>query len=284
MGVHFKPGPFVIERKVNDVGYVIRTPGHRKTNRLCHINMLKAYHARESVTLMTTAFTRTGRLDGDTEGVGAAEIVENSPKLQNSDILSNIDEKLAHLLEMEREQIKSLITEFSSIFPDTLQVAYHDVDVGQAQPVKQHPYKVNPVKRKVIREEVKCMLDNGLIEPSTSKWSSPCVLVPKPDGSHRFCTDFRRVNVVTKTYSHPIPRINNCIDRMGHTRYISKFDLLKGYWQVPLTERAKEVSVFVTPDGLYHYCVIPFGMKNPPATFQRMINGVIAGLKGGDAY
>jgi len=137
--VHGRPlqahycSPFVIERKVNDVDYVIRTTGRRKTNRLCHINMLKAYHARESVTLMTTAV-------GDTEGVAAAEIVEKGPKLQNSDILSNTDQKLAHFPEMEQEQLKSLITEFNSIFPDTpgrTQVVYHDVDVEQAQPVKQ---------------------------------------------------------------------------------------------------------------------------------------------------
>ena len=62
---------------------------------------------------------------------------------------------------------------------------------------------------------------------------------------------------------------------MGHFRYVSKFDLLKGYWQVPLTERAKEVSAFVTPDGLFQYCVMPFGMKNSPATFQWMINGLM---------
>ena len=112
------------------------------------------------------------------------------------------------------------------------------------------------------------MLDNGLIEPSTSQWSSPCVLVPKPDGS------YRRMNAMTKSDYHPIPRIDDCIDRKE----------VKGYWQVPLTERAKEVSDFATLDGLYQYLVMPFGMQNAPAIFQRMINGVIAGLDGCDAY
>ena len=128
------------------------------------------------------------------------------------------------------------------------------------------------------------MLEYRIIEPSLSQWSSPCILVPKPDGSYRSCTDFHRVNGVTKTDSFPILHIDYCIDRIGHARYVSKFDLLKGYWQVPLSERAKEISAFVTPDGLYQYLVMPFGMKNASATFQRMINTMISGLQGCDAY
>ena len=114
--------------------------------------------------------------------------------------------------------------------------------------------------------------------------SSPCILVPKPDGSYRMCTDYRKLNCVTKTDTFPIPRIDDCIDRVGNSRYVSKFDLLKGFWQVPLTERAKEVSAFVTPQGLYQYKVMPFGMKNSPATFQRLIHMVVKDIQGCDAY
>jgi len=128
------------------------------------------------------------------------------------------------------------------------------------------------------------MLQHGIVEPSESEWSSPCVLVPKADGSYRFCTDFRKVNAVTKSDSFPLPRVEDCIDSIGRSHFITKFDLLKGYWQVPLTERAREISAFATPDGLYHYTVMPFGMKNAPATFQRMINRVIGGLEGCRAY
>ena len=115
-----------------------------------------------------------------------------------------------------------MIREFSSLFldiPGRTQVVYHDVEVGQAQLIKQHSYRVNPLKLQVIHKEVEYMLRNGIIEPSNSQWSSPCVLVPKPDGSYRFCTDFRRVNAMTKIDSHPIPRIDDCIDHIGHTKY-----------------------------------------------------------------
>ena len=98
------------------------------------------------------------------------------------------------------------------------------------------------------------------------------------------CTDYRKVNSVTKTDTFPIPRIDDCIDNIGHAKYVTKFDLLKGFWQIPLTDRAKEISAFVTPDGLYQYKVMPFGMKNSPATFQRLVNSLIFGLDGCKAY
>ena len=98
------------------------------------------------------------------------------------------------------------------------------------------------------------------------------------------CTDYRKVNSVTKTDIFPIPRIDDCIDKIGHAKYVTKFDLLKGFWRIPLTGRPNEISAFVTPDGLYQYKVIPFGMKNSPATFQRLINGMTSDLDGCKAY
>ena len=92
------------------------------------------------------------------------------------------------------------------------------------------------------------------------------------------------VNSLTKTDCFPVPWISDCIDRIGKAKYVSKFDMLKGYYQIPLTERAKEILAFVTPSWLYQYNVAPFGMKNAPATFQRMINNLICDLKGCEGY
>lgn len=88
------------------------------------------------------------------------------------------------------------------------------------------------------------------------------------------------VNAVTKTDCYPLPRVDDCVDRVGSAVYISKLDLLKGYWQVPLTERATEISAFVTPDTFLNYKVMAFGMKNAPSTFQRLVNTVLAGVSG----
>ena len=201
-------------------------------------------------------------------------------KLQNSDILKDLDKKLSHLDQIQRNELKMLILEYEYLFPDipnrTDQI-YHDVDIEGSKPIKQHPYRMNPMKLQYLREEVQYLLDNDFIEPSQSDWRSPCILVPKPDGTFRMCTDYRKVNSVTKTDSFPVPRMDDCIDNIGQAKYVTKFDLLKGFWQIPLTDRAKEISAFVTPDGLYQYKVMLFGMKNPPATFQRLINMIITG-------
>ena len=79
------------------------------------------------------------------------------------------------------------------------------------------------------------------------------MLVPKNDGTYHFCTDYRKFNATTKSFSYPIPRVEDCIDRIGCAKYVSKIDFLKGYWQVPLTPKAKEISAFVTPEGFYQH-------------------------------
>jgi len=250
--------------------------------------MLKPYHSREQNSLPVQATVNcVTKIDEQNSSTQKDKGVGRSPRLKNSEVLLNLEPKLIHLPVQEQKVLRELLREFAALFPDIpgkTTVAVHDVEVGDSPPIKQHPYRVNPVKLKLIRQEVDYMLQNGIIEPSQSQWSSPCVLVPKADGTYRFCTDFRKVNSVTRTDSYPIPRVDDCIDKIGHANYVSKFDLLKGYWQVPLSRRAQELSAFVTPDGLFQYRVMPFGMKNAPATFQRMMNKVISGLDGCEVY
>jgi len=194
---------------------------------------------------------------------------------------------LDHLPVVEKDQLKQLLSEYKHLFPDIptrTNKIFHDVDIGDSLPVKQHPYRLNPVKQKYLHDEIQYLLENDFIEPSNSSWSSPCILVPKPDGTYRMCTDYRKIINLTKSDSFPLKRIDDCIDKIGKAKYITKIDLLKGFYQVPLTERAKELSAFVTPDGLFQYKVMPFGMKNAPATFERLINNVISGIIGCDAY
>ena len=105
-----------------------------------------------------------------------------------------------------------------------------------------------------------------------------------PFSSPRFCTDYRKVNAVTVPDSFPLPRMDDCIDSIGPAVFISKLDLLKGYWQVPLTERASDISAFVTPDHFLQYTVMAFGMRNAPATFQRLIQLVLGDVPHCNVY
>ena len=223
--------------------------------------MLKPYHSKDNYTTCRPVANVASVSDcppddsvnrPPDDSINPSDSVEKSMKLHNSDVRLNLDRKLNHLPEEERAIIKQIVEEFIDLFPDisgrTI-AAHHDVEVGDDYPIKQHPYQMNPIKLTAMRQEVEYILQNGIIKQSQSQWSSPCVLVPKPDGSYRFCTDFRRVNAVTKFDSYPILRVDDCIDQIGNAQYVSKLDSLKGYCQVPLTEQAKEISAFVTPDG-----------------------------------
>ena len=192
-------------------------------------------------------------------------------KPQNSSILKDLDKKLSHLDQTQRDELKMLILEYEHLFPDIPtrnDQIYHDVDIEGSKQIKQHPCRINPMTLQYLREEIQFLLDIDFIEPSQSDWSSPYILVPKPGGTFRMCTDYRKMNSVTKTNSFPVPRIDDCIDSIGQANYVTKFDLLKGFWEISLTDKAKEISAFVTPNGLYQQKVILFGMKNSQGTYS----------------
>lgn len=123
------------------------------------------------------------------------------------------------------------------------------------------------------------MLEDDIIQPSSSPWSSPVVVVRKKDGTLRFCVDYRKLNSVTKKDTYPLPRIDDSLDRLRRAKYFSSIDLRSGYWQIEVDERDREKTAFVTPDGLYEFKVLPFGLCSAPATFQRMMDTVLTGLK-----
>ncbi|KAL1246561.1 hypothetical protein QQF64_034606 [Cirrhinus molitorella] len=216
------------------------------------------------------------------DGLQNREVQVSSTRLQNSAIICNLKNYLAHLGECQDKELSELLDEFPSLFSDVpgkTTICSHDIDVGDASPIKQHPYRANPKKHDIMKSEVEYMLKYGIAVPSQSPWSSPCLLVPKPDSTYRFCTDCHKVNCITKADFFPLPRMEDFVDRVGNTKYVTKLDLLKGYWQVPLTQRASEISAFVTPDSLLQYSVLAFGMRNAPATFQRLMNTVLADVE-----
>ena len=296
-------GPYKVVKKISDTNYLVKTPDRRKETQVCHINMLKAYHEKpkpelvtlnnrlglESPTHSKDCVGQVAEKEEDTVSVSEVRLENDRQpiKLQNSQILNDLGTKLSHLPLVQRKELAEVITQYREVFPDVpskTNLIEHDVDVGDSAPIKQHPYRVSPMKKELLDKEVQYMLENDIIEESQSNWSSPCILVPKHDGGFRFCTDFRKVNDKTKSDSFPIPRIADCIDQVGNAKFVSTFDMLKGYWQVPLTQRAREISAFVTPSGLYQYKVMPFGMKNAPATFQRMVNKLVRDIDGCEGY
>ena len=199
-----------------------------------------------------------------------------------------MEQKLQHLSPGKVREMKNLLGDFPSLFgdaPATGVGAQHDILLeGGTVPVRLPPHRMGSEKRIELRRQIDELLTLGLIKPSSSPWAAPVVMVPKPDGTSRLCTDYRGLNRVTVPDSLPLPRIDDLVDDVGVASYISTLDLLSGYYQVPLTEEAKPLSAFVTPHGLYHWEVMPFGLRNSPATFQRLMNKLVAPLPGVAAY
>ena len=155
----------------------------------------------------------------------------------------------------------------------------HDIPlVAGAHPIKQRPYRHGPVQEAEIERQVRELKDQGLISEGKGAWSSPVVLVKKKDGSWRFCVDYRRLNEVTAKDAYPLPRIDESLDSLGHSKYFSTLDLTSGYWQVELKEDAKEKTAFTTRNGLYQWEVLPFGLTSAPSTFERLMETALRGL------
>lgn len=189
----------------------------------------------------------------------------------------------ARLSSHQKGQMRDVIGHRAIAFsaaPGRTDLALHHVETQGQKPIQQAPYRVPESVKAAIRAELTEMLQLGIIRPSHSPWASPVVLVPKKDGSTRFCVDYRRLNDYTVSDAYPMPRIDELLDRLAGAQYVSTLDLSKGYWQIALTKDGIERSAFITPFGLFEFLVMPFGMKNAPATFQRVVDQLLEGCQG----
>jgi len=151
-------------------------------------------------------------------------------------------------------------------------------------PIRIKGYPIPFHSQPVVKEEVEKMLDLGVIEPSNAPFSSPIVLIKKKDNSVRFCIDFRQLNKVTVFDAEPMPNMDEMFSKLAKYKYFSKLDLSKGYWQVPLSDKAKAMTAFETPGGLFHFRKLPFGLVNAPATFCRLTRKVLKDLNHSDSF
>lgn len=198
-----------------------------------------------------------------------------------SNFSSTIEVKLQNLQPEYKEPIRKLLSNNKAIFqhpedhPSTTKLITHKIDTGNNQPIKQRPYRVPYAQRQFISDEVEKMLKHDLIRPSNSSWSSPVVLAKKKDGSYRFCVE---LNTATFKDVYPIPRAEEIFDQLGASKIFSTLDLDRGFWQIPMKENDKSKTAFTTFTGLFEFNVMPFGLCNAPATFQRLMERVLHDL------
>ncbi|UYV60625.1 hypothetical protein LAZ67_1001700, partial [Cordylochernes scorpioides] len=155
----------------------------------------------------------------------------------------------------------------------------HRIETENAKPIKHKPYRVSPKERDIIKEQIQDMLQEGVIRASSSPWAFPVILVRKRDGNWRFCVDYRKLNSITVKDVYPIPRIDDVMDTLQGSRYFTAIDLRSGYWQVEIEEQDKKKTAFTTSHGLYEFNVMPFGLCNAPATFERIMDNVLKNIK-----
>lgn len=178
----------------------------------------------------------------------------------------------------QQKLLNEMVTKFQSIGDGRLGCTHlirHKILTGDALPIKQRGYQVSPAIQERFGKELKRMIDLDVIEPSFSPWSSPAVLVKKADGRDRLCVDSRKLNSVTVRDSYPLPRVNEILDRLGKSYYLSKIDLNDFFWQIPLSDDSKEKTAFCVPGhGLFQFKRLPFGLHNSAQCSQRLMGSL----------
>lgn len=181
--------------------------------------------------------------------------------------------------------LTTILQEFADLFDvgthqPTTRTTKHRIVLRDSVPINKKSYSMSPAKKRTFYEQVDEMLRAGVVEASTSAYSSPPVLISRPDKDPRFCVDYRALNDKTVGESSTLPRIQDALKTPAQAKIFSVLDLKSGYWQIPMDPASKEYTAFSTPDGAqYQFNVMPFGLKNAPSTFQKlMTNEVLVGM------
>jgi transposase InsO family protein len=212
--------------------------------------------------------------------------------LQGREKITDLPEELSAIVdriewqieEKDKRKLEELLSKYRDIFALSGEplgrtgMVTHGIETT-ASPIRQAPRRIPMHQVEMVEEEMKKMMDSGVIRPSKSPWASPVVIVKKKDGTCRFCVDFRRLNDVTVKDAYPLPRIEDSLDVLQGSSLFSTLDLASGYWQVEMKECDKEKTAFASKYGLWEFNVMPFGLCNAPATFQRLMEQVLRGLQ-----
>lgn len=208
--------------------------------------------------------------------------VESSGKV--SDLVEDIFKRFSGNLSLsQKEEYLKFLSNFQEVFSKEIvagncNLVEHSIKLRESCPIKQVPRRIPFHLRSEVDQIIEDMKCRNIIEESCSPWVSPAVMVKKKDGSLRFCVDYRKLNAVTIKDSYPLPRIDEIIDRLAGNVWFSILDLKSGYWQIRMSPEDKEKTAFSIGNGLWQFNVLPFGLCNAPATFERLMEKVLGKL------
>jgi hypothetical protein len=218
--------------------------------------------------------------------VGVDEEEEFEPTLLDTPVPVDFDKllgsKTAHLSKEQRSELCSIIKINGDVIsdrPGCFAGYEHIIKLkAGAEPVRLSPYRMSPQQQARLKTEIDQLLAEDLIEHSDSEWSSPTILVPKPGGAVRCVIDYRQVNKKVVDNVFPIRRIDDLIERVGKSKFLTKLDLSKGFHQVLLNVNSRPITAFCTPFGQYQWKRLPFGLKTSPMNFSSRLSKVLEGL------
>ena len=304
-------GPFEIVKPLSKVNYLVHINGE---NKVYHANMIKLFLAEEnqakviaciksdrmysdSTLMPDLSVCRKERDDllnlvtlsqGRPTCQTAAAIVDGQEETGQINVLPNQAMETyeniilgTNLLSDERIALRELSKEYSSLFTDVpipAKIKPHHITLRDEHPSRSRAYPIPFHLRTAVVEEIREMEKSGYLEPSSSPYSSPMVIVKKPNNSLRICGDFRQVNQHIEFDSEPMADQNSIFANLAHSKYFSKMDLTKGFYQLPLEASSRPITALATPIGLKQFTVLPFGLSISPAVFNKTIRRILDGI------
>lgn len=275
-------GPYEVKERCGPCDYRVQAGNKLK---VYHANLLKKFVERDppiariSVVIEEVDPSETVDFQDQRSSIPLVPLVaEEGPE----DVV--LGENLNH---KERGDMQKLVHEFGHRFtdvPGSTNLEECEIVLLSEEPVRVRQYPLPHSAVESIREEIQAMLRLGVIEPCVSPYSAPLVLVRKPDGKIRTCQDFRRLNCQVRFDAEPLPDVDQIFAKLAKAKYLSKFDLTKGYWQIPVRPQDRDKTAFTTPQGQFRWVTMPFGLKTAGAIFSRMMRKLLAPLNRDDVH
>jgi hypothetical protein len=273
-------GPFAVVKKISDTDYLIQMAAKVK---VFHINMLKKYVERQpkSEEISQMEIIEMGAIV-EWEEEDCRDLLQLQKKETYEDVKVN-----PNLENSIQEKVRNLLKEFEDIFSDVpgkSKIGEHRIYLTTDEPVRSRAYPVPYALREKLDKELDEMERLGIIERSEATYASPIVVVEKPDSGMRVCADFRKLNGITVMDPEPMVTAEDIFSQLSGDKIFSKFDMSKGFWQIPMRESDKDLTTIVTHRGLYRFCYMPFGLVGAPATYTRVMRQLLKTLTGVHNY
>ena len=288
-------GPYPVVERRNKVDYVIEVDGKLK---MYHVNLLKKYHRRNVVSVVCTdidlsdspmnlvqACSEDGAA-GEEDNLDLPVAASDFPDFPFCEATSPPDIS-KDLGSSNKVDVDKLIGSFSDVFSETpgcTSILEHDIVLNTTDRVKAKMYPIPIHLQPYFKEEVDKLLEQGIIQLSSSPHCSPVVMVRKADNTYRMAIDYRLLNSFTVFHAEPITTIEEDLHKFAGAKYFSELDLTKAYYQIPLSERARPYTAFPTHRGLMEFCRLPFGLVTACATYIRLMRIVLSDLSNVSFY